>query len=245
MIVLPLVFLRPDDQCRSLWQRHDAIRPARVSQNAADSGAASASSLKFIPSISKTECRPPIVSKRWGVLAKAMVLAGGILLIAPVSRIGLLPGLLTMAIAADAGRSEPSKVTDEPRADASRMRLREGSRIGPTIGRFSRAGRRWIFEVEPPTVDDDQAKPAIDGSVDSDAALSGKPVMPAQFHILENLALQRVADAAAQDTNDLRWTVTGVLTEFSGENWLLLSTVYRAPIKSDTATKKSDTATKK
>jgi len=62
--------------------------------------------------------------------------------------------------------------------------------------------------------------------------------MATKYQVLENLALQRIVDAVSQDPNDLRWTTTGVITEFGGENWLLLSTVFRAPSKTDSAVNK-------
>ena len=143
-----------------------------------------------------------------------------------------------MALAADAWDSESSKEVDDPRVDPARPRLREGSRLGSTVGRFSKLGRRWIFEAEPAIVAEDADKSLIAGSADSEKLPASDPVVPAQYRVLENLALQRVVEAVTQDPNDLRWAVTGVLTEYSGENWLLLGTVFRAPSKPDASASK-------
>jgi len=50
--------------------------------------------------------------------------------------------------------------------------------------------------------------------------------------VIENLMLQRVADAVEADSNELRWTITGLITEFRDENRLLLTTIQRAPLQS-------------
>lgn len=46
--------------------------------------------------------------------------------------------------------------------------------------------------------------------------------------VTENLMLQRVVEAIRADKDDTRWTVTGEVTEFFGENRLQLHTVQRA-----------------
>ena len=143
-----------------------------------------------------------------------------------------------MALAADSWDAESSKDIDDPRVDPARPRLREGSRLGSTVGRFSKLGRRWVFEAEPAIVAEDADKLLIAGSADSEKLPASAPVVPAQYRVLENLALQRVVEAVTQDPNDLRWAVTGVLTEYSAENWLLLGTVFRAPSKPDASASK-------
>ena len=45
---------------------------------------------------------------------------------------------------------------------------------------------------------------------------------------LENLALERVARAMQQGRGDVNWEVSGEITEFQGENFLLIT---RAVIK--------------
>lgn len=141
-----------------------------------------------------------------------------------------LPCLESIAIAADRWDSESSAVSDETHSagDAS-SRLREGTRLPSSLGRFSRSGRRWIFEKE--SVASERGLETLPAG--AELATAEKPseqAAPAvRFRVLENLALQRVADSIVQDPSDVRWAVTGVITEFDGENWLLLSTVYRAP----------------
>lgn len=88
-------------------------------------------------------------------------------------------------------------------------------------------GRRWTFEAEKVAPD-----PVVESKVDNDVTLTTSTSAdegPRRFRLLENLALQRVVDSITQDSSDVRWTITGVLTEFEGENWLLLATVLRAP----------------
>jgi hypothetical protein len=138
------------------------------------------------------------------------------------------------ANAAESWDTEAAEPIDDLRFDVSRPRMREGARLGSTVGKFSRAGRRWVFEFEgnPLTVsslvDASQPKPVSEDKNHGETA-------PSRYRVLENLALQRVVEAIAQDPNDVRWTATGVITEFGRENWLLLSTVLRAPSVDDTA----------
>jgi hypothetical protein len=125
---------------------------------------------------------------------------------------------------------------DDPRGDGNAPRLREGTRLGATKGKFSRVGRRWLFEIEPESQASDSVGNAkgTSNSVSASASTSysnkaaNAEPSTIRYRVLENLTLQRVADAIAQDPNDVRWTASGVLTEFEGENWLLLSTVFRA-----------------
>ena len=52
------------------------------------------------------------------------------------------------------------------------------------------------------------------------------------YTVLENLALERVARAIGDSSEDLRWSVSGVVTEFNGQNYLL---VTRAILKAGEA----------
>jgi hypothetical protein len=45
---------------------------------------------------------------------------------------------------------------------------------------------------------------------------------------LENLALERIADAMRVDSADNRWVVTGRVTEFRGQNYLWIERATRA-----------------
>lgn len=49
-----------------------------------------------------------------------------------------------------------------------------------------------------------------------------------RFVVLENLALQRVGRAIEDNPDPLQWLVTGAITEFRGENFLL---VHRAVLR--------------
>ena len=163
-------------------------------------------------------------------LLRASVLAGFALGVSVGLSGSRLPMGLTAAIAVESLSGDSSVQNDQQRIVVTQPRLREGSRIGSTVGRFTRVGRRWVFETE--------AMSAKAGSEEAlgaspDASSSQDPMMAPKYQVLENLALQRIVDAVSQDPNDLRWTATGAITEFSGENWLLLSTVFRAPSKTD------------
>jgi len=171
-------------------------------------------------------------------LSSAILLAGFGLFLADAEVGSRLPGILPNALAAESVKGESSSEIDGQRAIITRPRLREGSRIGSTIGRFSRAGRRWIFEVEPTSAKNEDAEALPSTSALSEQPAPQEPMMATKYQVLENLALQRIVDSVSQDPNDLRWTVTGAFTEFSGENWLLLSTVFRAPSKTDSAASK-------
>lgn len=45
---------------------------------------------------------------------------------------------------------------------------------------------------------------------------------------LENMALERVADAMRVDSTDNRWVVTGKITEFRGQNYIWIERATRA-----------------
>lgn len=139
-----------------------------------------------------------------------------------------LPGVHSVVMATENWDADSSPGIDEPRSTGSGPRLREGTRLASSVGRFSRSGRRWLFEQ-----DSAQAEPSDKPAAEAQSAAAVNPATqllpPVRFRVLENLALQRVANSIVQDPSDVRWSVSGVITEFDGENWLLLSTVYRAP----------------
>jgi len=168
---------------------------------------------------------------RNGLRFPRVIVLAGVALCASLILCGTrLPLGLPAAMAIDSRNGDSSSQIEDQRTVITPPRLREGSRIGSTVGRFSRVGRRWAFEVEPISAKADEAAAL---TARSDASLPEDPLMATKYQVLENLALQRIVDAVSQDPNDLRWTATGVITEFSGENWLLLSTVFRAPSKTD------------
>lgn len=74
-------------------------------------------------------------------------------------------------------------------------RMREGTRLIDVVGSFQTAGDRVSFHP--------------DGKGES-------------YRVLENLALQRVDEYLAANRGTPTWTVSGVMTEFRGSNFLLL-----------------------
>lgn len=78
---------------------------------------------------------------------------------------------------------------------------REGTRIAGLVGSFREISRRWTFMAD-----------------------DGKTA----YRLLENQSLERICRAVAEDPQDTRWKVSGVLTEFMDENYLLLDRTQRA-----------------
>lgn len=85
-------------------------------------------------------------------------------------------------------------------------RYREGTHLVDRIGRFKATGDRVTFYSRE------------DGR---------------QFPALENLALERVARVISETSDNLRWSVSGQVTEFRGQNYLL---VTRAIVKAESTT---------
>jgi hypothetical protein len=91
--------------------------------------------------------------------------------------------------------AKPSESGPQPSAKAN-WRMREGSDLVDQAGYFEISGDRIVFIVDP-----------------SGARLVG----------LENLGLERIANTLANDPGRLQWRVTGVVTEYRGTNFLLVS----------------------
>lgn len=90
----------------------------------------------------------------------------------------------------------------ETPVDKPKQRQREGVKLSDRRGRFERRGERYVF-------------------------LSDAPV--GHFLVLENLMLERVANVLSDAAGgQLRWSVTGTVTEYRGVNYLLLD---RAVVK--------------
>jgi len=100
------------------------------------------------------------------------------------------------------GPADKSALPTAQREDAARQRTREGSRLMEEQGSFVPAGDRYLFLTA------DQSR----------------------FVVLENLALQRIALSLSEPQTAPTWTVTGIVTEFRGANYLL---VTRAVMASD------------
>ena len=88
-------------------------------------------------------------------------------------------------------------------ADDRRFRLREGMTLVNQVGEMKEAGGRILFYP--------------DGSGDS-------------LQLLENLALERISNELDQPHR--KWSVTGIVTEYLGGNYLLL---HRAVLKARTS----------
>jgi hypothetical protein len=84
---------------------------------------------------------------------------------------------------------------------AETKKHREGTRVTALVGTLREAGRRWSVTSE-------------DGTV--------------AYRVLENLSLERIAKAIQEDPQDRHWKLAGELTEFFGENYLLIDRVERA-----------------
>ncbi|TWU40478.1 hypothetical protein [Novipirellula artificiosorum] len=133
---------------------------------------------------------------------------------------------------------------------------REGTLLPPTAGKFVLLGRRWAFVPDrslrelKPQFPANQALSRFDAArVEAEPAADPNPIhdpyaafaSPEKIDsriagidprnaimVVENLLLQRVADAVRADENDDTWTITAKFTEFFDENRLILLTAQRA-----------------
>lgn len=98
--------------------------------------------------------------------------------------------------AQDSGSQRKRVTTHENRLEEeSRKRIREGQRVVGKIGRFNSGGDRVVFE-------------------------SGE----LKLNVLENLNLERIAAVVDLDST-ATWLVNGTITEFRGQNYLLVTKV--------------------
>jgi hypothetical protein len=86
-------------------------------------------------------------------------------------------------------------------------RIREGTRLIDEVGTFQNLGDRLAFV------------PAGNGNKDS-------------YRVLENLALQRIAQSLDGARGQQSWIVSGTFTEFRGANYLLIT---KASIPADSS----------
>lgn len=108
---------------------------------------------------------------------------------------------IATAVAAELPFDEP--LADEPQpTNRQRDRIREGTELKDAAGTFRLTGDRATFLL-------------ADGS--------------ARFGGLENLTLERVAAAIAADPTPLEWVVSGVVTEYKGNNYLLVTRAILKP----------------
>lgn len=110
---------------------------------------------------------------------------------------------------ADHGESGPANASvgsKEPESEENTtqlgMRLREGARITDLVGEFQRSSDRYTFVQE-------DAKQGI--------------------RVLENLALERVSRILEDDPSPRMWSVSGTITEYRGENYLLVTRAVLKP----------------
>ena len=106
--------------------------------------------------------------------------------------------------AADHGRANralPARASTVRRKDEDKLgeRLREGTRITDVPGSFQFSGDRVSFHPD------------------------GKGDKGESFRVLENLALERINRELGQARGNLQWTVSGMVTEFRGNNYLLVT----------------------
>lgn len=98
-------------------------------------------------------------------------------------------------------QSQFAKVHAEENLPNASEKHREGTRVTALVGFFESAGRRWTFTSE-----------------------SGELA----FAVLENLSLERVAKAIEEDPEDRHWKISGELTEYFDQNYLLIDRLERA-----------------
>lgn len=78
---------------------------------------------------------------------------------------------------------------------------REGTRVNGLVGSLTHAARRWTFTSEAGDI---------------------------TYRILENQSLERIVKAIQEDPEDIHWKVSGQLTEFLDENFLLIERTERS-----------------
>lgn len=112
---------------------------------------------------------------------------------------------MTGPVAAAGLQNQSAPAADEQQRVLERYR--EGMQLEDEQGEFQRLAGRWVFRCQS----------------------SG-----ARFLVLENLGLQRVAEQVSDSPDATGWIVTGLITEFRGARYLLLSrAVQRAEAVSE------------
>ncbi len=96
---------------------------------------------------------------------------------------------------AQAVPSSRSKSASSSKSGQARFSLREGMRIVGQSGYFRMTGDRIIFFSNQQNT---------------------------RYMVLENLNLERIADTLADRPRQRKWKVTGTLTEYRGDNYLLV-----------------------
>lgn len=108
--------------------------------------------------------------------------------------------------------------------------VREGTRLTNRVGQFSRSESGWYFTPAQTDLATAQGAWPASNNAANPAVSQPRSATLSRVRVLENLALQRVAEVIQQDPSDNRWVIDGVFTEFFGENRLLMVLAVRAPI---------------
>lgn len=99
---------------------------------------------------------------------------------------------------------QPTRPRNAPAATSGAV-IREGSYIVDRTGRLTRSpdGQSWMFAFES----------------------EGRSLQEPPLQLLPNLKLMAIEDAARVSGRDLRYRVSGMVTEYRGRNYLLLEKV--------------------
>ena len=145
-----------------------------------------------------------------GAIASAWALAGlGVLRAQSPLEPKADPGAASAAADAPSTRPAPRNLADQdalaPLSDETGYLRREGTQLRDERGHFELTGGRLAF-----------------------IAADRKT----RFVGLENLNLQRIAQIVGGSSETLDWTVTGLITEYQGTNYLLITRATRATANS-------------
>jgi hypothetical protein len=177
---------------------------------------------------------------RWAMVGLAVSIG----LIAPHNS-PQINGSIPSVNAADFTSVDPARVPAEQaqlRDTVPTLRIREGTRLAGRIGSFTQLDDGWYFqpEREPkssaagsgPVSANHTGGSAVQAAVEA-SGVESRSTLPHRLRVIENLALQRVAQTIQQDPADQRWSISGIITEFFDENRLMILSATRAPLQSD------------
>ena len=112
-------------------------------------------------------------------------------------------------------------------------RLREGTRVPPTLGTVVALGpRRWAFVPATGTGRGVPRRGGDTGPLNDTVNARAEQRNREPFVLLaENLMLQRIVQAIREDELDNLWQLTGHVTEYFGQNRLTILTAQRGQSK--------------
>jgi hypothetical protein len=110
-------------------------------------------------------------------------------------------GMVILVAGVSANLTAQDGVEDTELPKTTQKILREGTRIESSVCECRSDGNRLSIKL-----DNNESRSLI---------------------ALENLAAQRVLQAATEDSKDSSWSITGTVTEFQGRNYILLERVSR------------------